>query len=212
VEAQNELERLNLLSVPAVIAGGRGSPAWPPRVLADFLEIPYFENDMLSPATLVAMLDIILAAAQKAILQVPQLGLKMTSVHSNRSVRNLSYHIFRLSSALVDSIEEGHFPECWLLEEAPSQISSADQIAEYGESVRNRLLIFFKSAGRGTYQLPVSTYYGEQSRHELLERTAWHAAQHLRQLYALLEMLGVTPNEPLTKADLAGLPLPEAIW
>jgi hypothetical protein len=53
---------------------------------------------------------------------------------------------------------------------------------------------------------------GPQSGHEWLERTTWHAAQHLRQLHALLEALGVPPHEPLSSADLARLPLPASLW
>ena len=47
---------------------------------------------------------------------------------------------------------------------------------------------------------------------ELLERTVWHAAQHLRQLYALLELMGLEPSNPLTEADFRGLPLPKEVW
>ena len=40
-------------------------------------------------------------------------------------------------------------------------------------------------------------------------RATWHSAQHCRQLVAVLERMGIQPDRPLTKADLAGLPLPE---
>lgn len=56
------------------------------------------------------------------------------------------------------------------------------------------------------------TYYGPQSAPELFERTVWHTAQHLRQIYVMLETLGVTPEAPLTEADYQGLPLPASIW
>jgi hypothetical protein len=58
----------------------------------------------------------------------------------------------------------------------------------------------------------VETYYGARSMHEVLERTAWHSAQHTRQLMMLLDMLRIAPNGPLAPADLAGLPLPERVW
>jgi hypothetical protein len=45
-----------------------------------------------------------------------------------------------------------------------------------------------------------------------LERTAWHAAQHLRQLYVFLGWMGIAPDHPLTEEDFEGLPLPNAIW
>lgn len=46
---------------------------------------------------------------------------------------------------------------------------------------------------------------------QLLERSAWHSAQHARQLMAVLERFGIEPNGSLTAADLAGLPLP-GLW
>jgi hypothetical protein len=55
-------------------------------------------------------------------------------------------------------------------------------------------------------------YYGEQTLHEFLERSVWHAAQHTRQLQLVVEKLGLKPNPALTAADLAGLPLPDHVW
>ena len=48
--------------------------------------------------------------------------------------------------------------------------------------------------------------------HEVLERTAWHAAQHTRQLALILESFGIEADRPLSAADLAGLPVPEEVW
>ena len=45
-----------------------------------------------------------------------------------------------------------------------------------------------------------------------MERTTWHCAQHLRQIYWLLERMGVRADSPLTDADLEGLPLPRDVW
>jgi len=56
----------------------------------------------------------------------------------------------------------------------------------------------------------IDVYYGPQSGHDLLERTTWHAAQHLRQLHVLLGELGLPPREPLP--DFEGLPLPASLW
>lgn len=58
----------------------------------------------------------------------------------------------------------------------------------------------------------MKTYMGEQPMHALFERSAWHSAQHARQLMALLERYGIAPEGPLTRKDLAGLPLPERLW
>jgi hypothetical protein len=46
----------------------------------------------------------------------------------------------------------------------------------------------------------------------VLERTAWHPAQHTRQLMLILDTLDIEPDGRLTAADLAGLPLPDKAW
>jgi hypothetical protein len=134
----------------------------------------------------------------------------MKSPERDRTVRDLGYHIFRLSLAFRDGMAERRFPEEWLQETAPPPVRDGAALARYGQSVRASLAEWF---GRpGAWEGAVETYYGPQTGHELLERTAWHAAQHLRQLYVLLEMMGIAPDRPLTEADFGGLPLPEALW
>jgi hypothetical protein len=58
----------------------------------------------------------------------------------------------------------------------------------------------------------VETYFGRKTIHVVLERTTWHSTQHTRQLGMVLRMLDIRPEDPLTPADLAGLPLPENVW
>jgi hypothetical protein len=75
-----------------------------------------------------------------------------------------------------------------------------------------RLAEWFKNASDDMFADHVNTYYGDQSVHALLERTTWHAAQHLRHVYALMEMMDITPEAPLDPSDLEGLPLPDSPW
>jgi len=63
-----------------------------------------------------------------------------------------------------------------------------------------------------TLQYTISTYYGERPLHDVLDRTAWHAAQHTRQLMLMLESSGMAPDRPLTGDDLRGLPVPDEVW
>ncbi len=46
----------------------------------------------------------------------------------------------------------------------------------------------------------------------VLERCTWHSAQHVRQIIAVLERLGIAPEKPLTAQDYAGLPMPRGLW
>jgi hypothetical protein len=89
-------------------------------------------------------------------------------------------------------------------------MADGDAIARYGDGVRRRIARYRESPGWCEGQ--VSTYYGPQSAHEFLERTTWHAAQHLRQIYWFLDRMGVAAEAPLGDGDLEGLPLPRDVW
>ena len=85
---------------------------------------------------------------------------------------------------------------------APSRATGLDAITQAIASV----YVTDVMSGRMT------AYWGEQSMHEILERTAWHSAQHTRQLISVLDAFGVEPEGRLTAADLQGLPLPDNVW
>ncbi len=205
-----ELQLLGAPLVPAVAMGGRVIHGWNPKGVAELVGAEYVQRERLSPEELARRLDAILLASQRAIRQVPHDRLEMKSPDRDRTVRNLGYHIFRLSLAFRDGTAERRFPQEWLLEEAPPAIRDGAAIARYGQTVRESLAEWFRRLG--AWEGVVETYYGPQTGRELLERTTWHAAQHLRQLYALLEMMGLVPDRPLTDTDFSGLPLPKALW
>jgi hypothetical protein len=205
-----DLARLGIPGVPAVVVGERAVHGWNPKAVAELVGVDYGEPGRLEPAELGRRLDRILAAAQRAMRQVPDAHLEMTWPGRDRSVRQLGYHVFRLSLAFPDAMRERQLPKGWLDEAAPSELADGPAIARYGETVRAQVAAWL---GRpGAWDGVVETYYGPQSGHELLERTVWHAAQHVRQLYAFLERMGVTPEAPLGTDDFAGLPLPAEVW
>ena len=76
------------------------------------------------------------------------------------------------------------------------EMRSAERVAAYGESVRAALAAWWRGA-EGAPLGTLDTYYGVHAAETVLERTAWHAAQHARQLMALLEQRGIAPDGPL---------------
>ena len=210
--ALKELERLGVPLVPAVAIGDRVVHGWNPKGVAELLGVDYVEPVRLEPVELVERLDRILGAAQRAIRQVPAEKLETKPPERDRTVRDLGYHIFRLSVAFPLAVEQNRFPEDWLTEPTPRSLRDGEAIARYGGGVRSQLKEWYHEAPAEAFDWVVDTYYGPQTVWGLLERTTWHAAQHLRQLYALLERMGVLPDRPLTGADFQGLPLPEALW
>ena len=208
----DELKRVGVLRVPALIVGDRAAQGWNPPAYAELLGIPYTAKTKLPPAVLAQRVDIVLDTTQQLIRSVPDHHLDWRPPERNRTFRNLGYHVFRLSLAFVDGMDLGEFPESWLLDEAPVDLKDGEAIARYGALVRGRIGGWFEGASPGEFERIIKVYYGPQSGHDLLERTAWHGAQHLRQLYVLCERLGITPPVPMPTHAFEGLPLPDALW
>src|SRR5262249_20138788 len=130
----------------------------------------------------------------------------------DRTLRDLGYHVFRLSLAFTEAMDRGRLPKAWLGDAAPADMRESAAVASYGALARGRLAGWFGGPAASEYAGVLDAYSGPQSAHDLLERTVWHAAQHLRQLHVLAERLGVTPKAPLPVDAFQGLPLPDAVW
>ena len=209
-ERRRDLEPFGVVRVPATIYDGRIVHGWNPKALAELVGVSYAERVPLTPPELARRLDTVLGATQRAMRQIPLDRLGMKAPGRNRTVRQLGFHVFRLSVAYVDTREQGHLGEHVFEESPPSEMADGAAIAAYGDTVRARLAAY--QARPDWCDGSVSTYYGPQTAHEFMERTTWHAAQHLRQIYWFLDQMGVRAEAPLTDADLEGLPIPRDVW
>jgi uncharacterized damage-inducible protein DinB len=199
-------------AVPAVAVGDRAAHGWNPPAYAALLGLAYETEAKLSPNVLISRLDVILGAAEGVLRQMPDDRMDWKPPERNRTLRDFGYHIFRLSLAFIDAMDAGRLQQSSLGEKAPDDMRESRAVANYGALVRARLSGWFEGTATSEYERILDVYYGSQSGHDLLERTVWHAAQHLRQLYALAERLGITPPMPLPVEAFRGLPLPEALW
>ena len=91
---------------------------------------------------------------------------------------------------------------------------TAHDIVRWGLQVRDRVRAWWTAQERKDPDINFTapTYYGIRPMHDVLERTAWHAAQHTRQIMLMLETYGTPPDGPLTAQDLEGLPVPDEVW
>lgn len=205
-----DLERFGVMRVPATIVGDRVVHGWNPQALAALVGVPYHAARKLTPDQLAERMDTVLAATQRAIRQVPREHLGMKYPGRDRTVRQLGFHVFRVAASFADTREQGHLDGAWFEENAPATMADGAAVARHGEAVRERLRAYFSRPGWCDGE--VSTYYGPQSAPEFMERTTWHCAQHLRQIYWFLDQIGVEKDAPLTDADLEGLPFPKDVW
>jgi hypothetical protein len=208
--AMQDLARVGVPRVPATIVGDRVVHGWNPAALADLVGVRHVEGERLTPAELARRLDGVLAAAERAVGQIPREDLGMKAPDRNRTVRQLGYHIFRLCEAFREARAANYLPETAYNDDPPADLADGPALARYGRRVRERLAAWVAEPGwcEGT----VETYYGTQTAHDMMERTTWHAAQHLRQLYWFLDRMSVVPEGRLADDDLAPLPFPKEVW
>jgi hypothetical protein len=210
---RDALLRLGARSVPVVARGDRFVFAQAIGDVAVFLGLDEQSGPLLSPAELAARCDHVLETAARLIREMPDERLETRLPNRPRSWRVLMHHVFQIAVAYLDLEERGVSLSYESLTLAPpTAMRTSAAIADFGEGVRRRLAGWWRHAADGDFARQVSTYFGETSRHEMFERTVWHAAQHTRQLAALLEQVGIVPDQPLTRDDLRGLPLTDRIW
>ena len=129
-----------------------------------------------------------------------------------RTYLDLGYHIAMISDAFVDATRGVELEYRRYELRAPPAAGSAPAVAAILDAARGRLADLSAQAPVDP-SATLHTYFGDRSTHVVLERTAWHVAQHCRQLeYLAVDRLGGAPADRLAPGDLLGLPLPEAIW
>ena len=217
LEDDKGFEELAALGVKLVPIVARGKDWANGAVFRDVARVAGFEwrgHEMLAPAEMVARINGILSAAHRFTGQIPEDKLDSMLPGRPRSYRQLAYHIFQIPEVYLNRVEhDAPYTYESLLSNLPPHVKTKDDLLNYGAGVRSRLNAWWQSAGCDTdFSQPGKVYYGDVTLHEVLERTGWHSGQHTRQLMLTLEKLGIAPDEPLTDADFAGLPMPNNVW
>ena len=181
--------------------------------VAAFLGVRYNTKPALSPQELIDKLDMVMSAAQRYVAQIPAARLDENLRNRKRPIRNLCYHIFRLTDAFMEVVENGIYLTHEVLSPSlPPHLRTNAALVAYGREVQQRLRAWWTGfEGKDCIQ-EIDSYYGKQPLHNVLERHTWHPAQHVRQLMLLLRDDGIEPDGPLSEADFAGLPLPKKAW
>jgi glutaredoxin len=211
--AFEELARFGLRQVPIVTKGAEWANG---QVLADVARvagIPWGGAKILPVAELQRRLAAILAGTERFLGQLPEEALIRCIPNRPRTYAELAYHIFNIADAFLE--HEDGIPltfESYNRVPGPGAGTKAALLA-YGRGVQDRLAAWFDGPGRNAgWTERANVYYGEQTLHEFLERTTWHAGQHARQLMWVLENNGIAPDGPLGPEVFQGLPMPDMIW
>ena len=206
-----QLIALGARSVPVVAVGNRYTFCQSMGDVVKFLGLKTKLKDPLPAEQLVAKLDLVITAAARYLRQFTEEQSRQFFRDRKRSPGGLAFHVFRVAELGMQTAQGIELRSDGFQDMPPADWTSED-IARWGEDVRQRVRAWWQNEPDKTLGYSVNTYYGQRPMHEVFERTAWHAAQHTRQIMLILETLGITPIQPLTASDLAGLPLPDEVW
>ncbi len=210
---REELARIGARSIPIVSRGNDFVFAQIIKDVVDFLDLEDDTAPELSPVELATRYQGILETAIRLVGSMPDENLERELPNRPRSWRVLMHHAFQIPSAFLDMEETGESLSSEnLLATPPDNLRTSAQIADFGAKVRDRFNAWWAEAKDEDFNGQVPTYFGGTTRHEMLERTVWHSTQHVRQIASLLEQAGITPDRPLTSADIQGLPLTDVVW
>jgi glutaredoxin/uncharacterized damage-inducible protein DinB len=212
-EAMKDLLAFGVKTVPVVARGDEFVFAQALEDVSRFIG-KKFQVERLKPEELLRKWLHVLRAAQRHAGQIPADKLNERAVQSrDRSIRDLAYHVYQVPDSFLQAVQDG-VEDLTSVYNAPppASVKTVEQIASYGSAVEKRLEAWWSGLADKSCRQTVKTYYGVRPLHELLERCAWHSAQHARQIIAVLEGMGIEPRGRLTAADYAGLPMPEGLW
>jgi hypothetical protein len=182
--------------------------------VARFIGITDYRAQTLAPDVLMRKWVAILRSGQRIMRQFPHHCLE-ERVHEARdqSIRHMGYHALRIGDAFLATAVDG--VEDWVkvsMEMPPAACAGMGEVAAYGDGVIERLQRWWAAQSDRSCARSVKTTTGVQSLREFLERQTWHSAQHIRQLAWRLEQMGIEPDRPPSAEELAGLPIPQAVW
>ena len=211
--AYDELARFGLRQVPIVTRGDAWANGQVLRDIAKLCDIKLGEQRMLPVDEMRRRLDAILAGSARFLAQMPDSALAQMLPKRPRSFAQLGWHIANIADAFLE--HENGIPLTFdsYMRVPEEQDATREKLIAYCDEMRQRMSDWFDGPGRTRdWSARADVYYGEQTMHEFLERTVWHAGQHSRQLMWVLEGLGIAPDQPLGPEVFAGLPMPQSVW
>ena len=212
-DGREALRQLGFRSVPVLARGDVGIYA---QDLADINRLLDLDGDVsptLSPTELIERYCRVLDKALGLALAIPAERLDDTLPGRDRRYLSLVNHLFAIAEGFAMLAEGANAGVTFTDELARAEPDPQRPLANFPAlcvNITSRLRAWLATnPDAGT---SVTTYYGNKSLHNVLERCTWHSTQHTRQLMMVLSILGIEPANPLDDADLAGLPLPTDVW
>jgi hypothetical protein len=208
-----ELEKFGVRSIPVVARGTEWVSGQDFAAVARLAGIQWRQPGRLPPSVLAERSLKVMAIARQLIDDIPQSQLDTKLPARPRTYRELFCHIFQIFEVFLDYVERGRrVTQEDYTRGIPDSIRSTEELLRYADGIRARFAAWWQRGRDDDFQKEVMLHYGRRTLEEFMERTTWHAMQHVRQLQLVVETLGIKPSTKVEQKDMEGLPLPEHIF
>jgi hypothetical protein len=208
------LQELGLRIVPVTVVGDKSVSGFDRLELTRLFQLSDQKEKPVAGPWLFETLDKILTAVIRATRQVPPERMLWTTPDRDRPFKVFCYHIVVDPTHVLDAIASGKYDGNFKLTyaEKAEPFGSMEELARFGEECRSRVRQAAKKLSRAELDRPIDGYAGKTDGHELFYLVLSHTGHHLRQLYAMLDMIGVEPAQPLGAKEFAGISMPKDLW
>lgn len=211
--AITDLAAFGVRRVPVVTAGDRWVDGQALSEVAQLCGIEFKAHAELTVDRLAPRLLKILKEAERTVSQFDPAILVDQIPDGNRRYADLSFHVFSVAEIFLDHAAGQPATFSSYLRVPQADQASREQLMNYAIGVRLRLSDWFdENLKHYQWDAAADVYYGEQSHHQFLERTTWHAGQHLRQLLWRLDREHGSRRLADAQPLFDGLPMPHAVW
>lgn len=210
-EEFEDLMKLGVRSVPVVRRGDDFIFGQSMEDVADFVGKP-MEANRLPPGVLVDRWIYFLDTAREMITRIPDDKFAHRPYEQRpRTMRDLSAHIFQPPHAFLEAVQNGLEDIRLIISAKRDDLKTREDVLGYVDAVGERLKEWATTADVRP-ESRITTYYGLQPVHQLLERSTWHSAQHVRQLGVALDSFGLEGSAKIDPKAYEGLPMPKGVW
>ena len=210
--AMDELARLGARSVPVIARGDRFCLGQELEEVARFIGVPWRRTRLPVPVLVERLRRLLIAAEALAARLPPDDAETPIEGRPDRSYGDIGFHVAMIVEGFLAAAGGDELTFAFFARRAAGSERSPARVAA---RLRRTAAAFrhWSAADRSDEAARLlRTYYGAQPLHGVLERTAWHVAQHCRQLEHIVRSLGVPSAPALGEAELGGLPLPDGVW
>lgn len=200
--------------MPVTAVGDQTVSGFDRRELTRLFHLAEIKDQPPADAPFFERLDKVLAAVVRATRQVPAEHTMWATPDRARPFKVFCYHVLVDPIHVLDAVASGKYDGNFKLTygEKSEPFHSMEDVARFGDECRARVRRAAKDLTGAELRRAIDGYAGKTDGHELFHLVLCHTAHHLRQLYAMLGMIGVEPAAPLKEKDFAGIKMPAALW